>query len=205
MPRLLLVRHGQTDWNTQWRYQGQTDTPLNATGVEQVTALGRRLAAEGLDCVYASDLQRAWRTGEAIAGHHGLVIRAEPRLREINLGDWEGSTYSEIEARDPERLARWVKDPVSVCPPGGETLAALASRVETLLDELCQRPESESIVLVSHGGTLGVLLCLALGMPTQNRWRLRLDSASVSELHLYEEGAILTRLNDQHHLTDGSS
>jgi len=200
MTRLLLARHGQTDWNMQRRFQGQADIPLHPVGLAQAAALGRRLASERVDGICASDLERARRTAEAIAGHHGLEVTPDVRLREVLMGAWEGLTFAEVERRDPEALARWVANPATVSLPGGETLTTLAERVRAVLDDLRQRPEEESIALVSHGGTLQVLLCLALGMPPENHWRLRVDEASLSELYLYPEGAILTRLNDRHHL-----
>ena len=126
------------------------------------------------------------------------------RLREMLIGEWEGLTYDEIQARDPKRLAGWFEDPMRVSPPGGEALETLVARVQSVLDDLRRLEEQHNVLLVSHGGTLRVLLCLALGMPPQNRWRLRLDEASISELYLYDEGAILTRFNDHHHLEGAS-
>ena len=198
--RLILVRHGQTDWNVELRYQGQTDVPLNDIGQAQVEALGRRLASEHLDAIHASDLQRAWSTAEAVAAHHEIDVQPDARLREILIGEWEGLTYAEMQARDPERLARWFEDPARVSSPGGETVEQLAARMGAVLEELRAGDEESTVLLASHGGALRVMLCLALGMPPAERWRLRLDGASVSELHLYKEGAILTLLNDTHHL-----
>jgi len=200
MPRLILVRHGQTAWNAEKRYQGQTDVKLGDIGQQEAAALGGRLATERIDAALSSDLSRTLQTAEAILAHHACALHKEPRLREICMGAWEGLTYEEIRAQDPERLGRWRNDPLEVAPPGGETLAELAQRVEVLLAELVLRSADETLLLVSHGGTLSVLLCLVLGMPLQNRWRLRLDPASVSEVCLYPEGGIVTYLNDRQHL-----
>ena len=199
MSRLLLVRHGETDWNVDNRYQGQSDIPLNARGRAQAAAIGRRLSSEKLDVIYASDLQRALHTAEAIAAHHPIGVQPDARLREILIGEWEGLTYAEMQARDLEGLARWIETPEEVSAPGGETLVELASRMREVLEEMRARPDGETIVLASHGGALNAFLCLALGIPT-SRWRMRLDSASLSELHLYPEGATLVHLNDCHHL-----
>lgn len=200
MVRLLLVRHGQTDLNAARRYQGHLPTPLNAVGCAQAEALGRRLAGEPLDAVLSSDLPRALETARAIALHHALGVRCEPRLREIALGGWEGLTFDEIARRDPEAQARWIADPLAVAPPGGETLAALAERLRGVLGEAASLGEGRTVVLVSHGGALQVLLCLALGLSPAAHWQFRLDEASLSELSLYAAGAILSRLNDCHHL-----
>jgi alpha-ribazole phosphatase len=198
--RLVLVRHGQTDWNLDGRWQGQTDVPLNATGLAQAQAVGLALAGRRLDAIYASDLQRAHMTAEAVAAHHSVSVIPEPRLREINLGDWEGLTFDQLAARDQARMAQWVENAVEATAPNGESQRDLLARVWSLLDDLRQRPVGETVLLVAHGGTLRSLLCLALGVPPQNHWRFSVSSTSISELHLYADGAMLTRFNDQHHL-----
>jgi alpha-ribazole phosphatase len=202
--RLILARHGATAWNAQDRYQGQADVPLDKTGRRQAVALGRRLAREGIDAIYASDLLRAWDTATAIAAHHDLPLRAEPRLREIDFGNWEGLTYGEISRRAPQALAAWEADPLNVPPPGGENLGQLTGRVQAALDDIARAHQDQTVLLVAHGGTLQVLLCLAIGLAPRARWQFRLDAASLSELFLYADGAVLTRLNDSSHLVEAS-
>lgn len=200
MTRFLLARHGETAWNAERRHHGQSDVPLNATGQRQAAALARRLASEPIDAIYASDLQRAWQTAEAVAAHHDLPVRPEPRLRELHFGAWEGLTYAEIEAQDPEALAAWREDPLRVAPPEGETLAQLAQRVAALRADLEAAHSDETVLLVSHNGVLRVLICQALGLPPQNYWQFHLSNASLSDLAFYEPGAILNALNDTAHL-----
>lgn len=200
MTRFLLARHGETAWNAERRHHGQSDMPLNATGRRQAAALARRLSSEAIDAIYTSDLQRAWQTTEAIAAHHDPPVRREPRLRELHFGAWEGLTYAEIEAQDPEALAAWREDPVGVAPPGGETLAQLAQRVAALREDLKAAHPDETVLLVSHNGVLRVLLCQALGLPPQNYWQFHLGNASLSDLVFYEAGAILNALNETAHL-----
>jgi len=227
--RLILARHGETAWNAEGRYQGQADVPLNETGRRQAAALAQRLAAEGVHAIYASDLQRAWETATTIAEPHGLPVRPEPRLREIDFGAWDGLTYSEIGQRYPKALAAWEANPLSAGPPGGENLSRVTARVRAALDDFAsaakkqlfgktQNPcgvlhftrnsedgvlgahQDQTVLLVAHGGSLQVLLCLALGLVPRARWQFRLDAASLSELRLYEEDAVLARLNDACHL-----
>ena len=205
MPRLILVRHGQTAWNIERRYLGQSDVALDACGQQQAQALAERLRHEVLGNASSSDLRRALRTAEVIMEQHPGDVRPDPRLREINMGDWEGMTFGEIQAQDPERLAKWVENPLGCAPPHGETVADLAARVESLLAELRLHAEEETILIVSHGGTLSIMLCLVLGIPSHRRWQIRLDPASVSELWLYENGGIVTALNDRHHLMEDQS
>ena len=197
MTRLLLVRHGLTDWNAAQRFQGQRDIPLNETGQRQAAALGERLAGEPLQAIYASDLQRAQATALAIAARHSCPFVAEPRLREISFGAWEGLTYAEITARDPAGLAAWEEDILENAPPGGETLNQLAGRVQTVMDELLRAHAGETLLLVAHGGPLQVLLCLAMGLPPEKYWQFHLSPGSLSEIAVYPQGAIVNLLNEE--------
>ena len=129
MIKLILVRHGETDWNAQRRYQGQSDVPLNDAGQRQAAALAQRLEGVDISAIYSSDLRRARQTATAIASLHPLPVRDEPRLKEISFGRWEGLTYGEIQERWPEEMAAWFADPIRVTPPGGERLAQVAERL----------------------------------------------------------------------------
>lgn len=151
--RLALIRHGQTAWNREGRYQGQADPPLNARGVAQAVALAERLAATPDFApvgVYASPLRRAWQTAEILARRLGIPLWPEPRLMEIHLGSWQGVLASEIARRWPEAFARWERDPWTVRPPGGETLAEVQQRVNAALDDILQRHTGATVVLVAH-------------------------------------------------------
>ena len=200
MVRLTLVRHAATAWTTQGRFQGHTDVPLSPPGRRQVAALALRLRTETLHRLYASDLRRAWETAQAIATPHALCVQPEPRLREIAFGAWEGLTYAEIQQRDAQALAAWERDQLHTAPPGGETLRHMTERVRAAYVSIIAANQDKTIGLVAHGGPLRLLLCLALGLPPQAYWQFALAPASLSELCVYEEGAILTRLNDTHHL-----
>ncbi|OGO35169.1 MAG: alpha-ribazole phosphatase [Chloroflexi bacterium RBG_16_57_11] len=202
--RLLIVRHGQTDWNTSGRFQGQTDIPLNQTGVRQAQAIAELLSTEKPEVIYTSDLTRAWKTAEIIHGalpkeRRGQLI-AEPRLREMCFGMWEGLTYGEIQARQPRVLQRWESDLKHNAPPGGETLLELAARVEAAYASILAAHPGGTVLLVAHGGPLQLLIAQALGMPAGRFWQLHLSNASLSELRVYPEGAMLNLLNCTEHL-----
>jgi len=205
MTRLLLIRHGETEWNQSGRYQGQTDVPLSEVGLAQAQALARRLAGETLHAVYTSDLSRARQTAEAIAAPHGLAVRPDPRLRELDFGQWEGLTYAQVLERDPEARAFWDSGDPSAKPPGGESREQMLERVRLVLADLARHEDGQTLAVVGHGGSLKLLLCLALGMAPTRYWQLRLDNASLSELSLYEKGAILSSLNDFQHLEEMAS
>jgi alpha-ribazole phosphatase len=188
MVRLLLIRHAATAWTTQGRFQGQTDIPLSAHGWHQVIALVQRLRAEALHMLYASDLQRAWETARAIAVPHALQVHAEPRLREMAFGRWEGLTYAEMQQQDAQSLAAWERDQLHSAPPGGETLLQMTQRVSAAYVDMLAAGQDKTVGLIAHGGPLQLLLCLALGLPPQAYWQFAVSPA------------ILTRLNDTHHL-----
>lgn len=200
--RLLLIRHGETLWNAERRFQGQTDVALSPRGEQQVAALVRAIESETVDVLYTSDLQRAWQTALILAEALGLPLHKETRLREMAFGRWEGLTYTELQQRDAALLAAWQADPSRTAPPGGETLLQIAERVSAALKTILATVQAHHVAVVAHSGPLRVLLCLALGFDVRSYWRFVLAPASLSELQVSAVGAVLTRLNDTHHLTE---
>src|SRR5690348_15800465 len=163
--RLLIARHGATANNAQARYTGQSDAGLSALVPTQAEALAERLAGEHLDASVISGLARARATAESIAARpHGVPLRLDADLREVALGAWEGHTVGEASALHPDAYARWQADAVDVAPPGGETVRAFQRRVVRALDRWRAEYPDGSVLWVTHGGVLGVLLCHLLGM-----------------------------------------
>jgi alpha-ribazole phosphatase len=193
--QLLLVRHGETAWNAAGRLQGQSNPPLNVPGQRQAMALARIMATEPVQAVYSSDLQRAQETAYSIASALGLAVQCDACWREMAFGHWEGLTWEQIQQRDAVAGSAWQADPLHVAPPQGETLLQVHTRVRVALSCLVAAHQAHTIVLVSHGGPLRLLLCLALGLPPEAHWRFRLDPGSLSTLHLDEQRYVLTRLN----------
>ena len=201
MTRLLLVRHGETEWNRQKRHQGQKDIPLNEFGRQQVSALSRRLKTEPINALYTSDLCRAWETAKTISINFSeLVIVKDARLREMNFGEWEGLTWSEIREKDPSVVENWLNYLAEKGPPGGENLFRFSKRIRNFSDEIIKSHSNETILLVAHGGTMMVLICLLLGHPIERYWQFRIEKASLSDICVYPEGAIINQLNDTSHL-----
>ena len=200
--RLLLVRHGQTAWNADGRHMGQLDVPLDKLGRAQALAVARRMRTEQPAAIYSSDLGRARETAAAIqsAVASRPEIRLDPRLRELQFGDWQGLTHSEMIQRDAAGLARWQADPLHVAPPNGETLLTLAGRVEAAYKDMCAAHPDQTIVVVGHGGALQVMIVAALELPLGASRKLELSNASLSELRSGDGGAILFLLNDTSHL-----
>ncbi len=172
MTRLCLVRHGETDWNLEGRYQGQSDIPLNASGRAQAVALARQLPRQCFSAIFSSDLQRARETAEIVAERLQLPVTLDARLREINQGQWEGQLVDVIQ----ERYARlWLErliNPVKIRPPGGETVGEVAARVSAALDAICQRAPESLALVVSHGLALATAICQARGTPIGHAYSL---------------------------------
>ena len=150
MTELLLVRHGETDWNREHRVQGHTDVPLNAAGRAQAEALAESLADVLLAGVYSSDLARARQTAEIVSRRQGLEVVLEPGLREKNFGSWEGLTDLEIAERFPDAVrGRW---------GDGETTEEVAGRALTAIERIRARAPNGPVLVVSHGGAIRTIL-----------------------------------------------
>ncbi|MGF1504511.1 MAG: histidine phosphatase family protein [Chloroflexi bacterium] len=202
MTVLVLVRHGETDWNVNRLFQGQTDIPLNQRGKQQVLRLPERLAEYDIDVAFTSDLMRAADTATAaVAEMNGLDLHLETRLREAHFGIFEGLSWEEIQQRYPEEIELWMRDRNNA-PHGAERRDDFAARVENFMNEVrSERPE-QTVLCVAHGGSLGMMACIALGVNTQYRWQFQLNNASVSEITLFEHGALLNLWNDTRHIRD---
>jgi alpha-ribazole phosphatase len=198
--RLILVRHGETMYNAQRRYTGQSDVPLNTLGERQSAALVESLATDRFDVIVTSDLERTRVTAEAIARNHGLAVQEDIDLRELAFGEWEGYTYDEVLARDAKLVARWRSDPATYAPPGGETVSQLRDRCARALRNWQTRYPEASVLWVTHGGLIGVFLCYVLGIDLKRRWQFRHDNASISEMHLRGEHVTIVRLNETAHI-----
>ena len=164
MTTLLLVRHGETDWNRDGRWQGHADAPLNERGQEQARALADQLAREEIAAVYTSDLSRARETAEIIAARVGTPVHVDPRLREVDVGGWSGLTTAEIRTRFPEDVTRWHDGDPSHAFDGGETYTAMGERVVAAVAEISARHAGEQVLVVLHGGPIRALLAHAAGI-----------------------------------------
>ncbi len=158
-PRLVLWRHGQTVWNFEDRFQGQTDIPLDDTGVAQADRAARLLAALRPDAIFASDLSRAASTAAPLARLTGLPVTLDKDLRERHGGEWEGLTGPEIRSRYPAEFRTW-------SPPGGELADAVADRVYNALERIIETlPAGALAVVASHGAAIRLGMCKLLGLP----------------------------------------
>jgi alpha-ribazole phosphatase len=177
MTKFWLVRHGQTDWNKEGRWQGQADPPLNVTGRSQALVLAKTLGDQHFEAIYSSDLQRAYETARAIAQPHGLPVLIDLRLREINQGAWEGMLGDEIARRYPSEWAARERDPLHFSPPQGESVVEVASRINAAMDDLASAHAHGPVLVVSHGLALAAIICRANGRPLQDAFDLIPENA----------------------------
>ena len=191
---LVLVRHGETDWNRDGRIQGQTDVPLNDRGREQARQLAEELVGSEFDAVYASDLARARETAEIVAARTGLPVILDADLRELDFGAWEGLTAVEIRARWPGAFEQWATVGLDRYD-GGESHDQLAARVLAAARRLAATHQGEQILLVAHGGPLRALLMEAKGLDyrTQRREFRRIANCETSRVAI--EGGRLRSLD----------
>lgn len=204
--RLLLVRHGVTEWVREGRFQGHRDPPLDADGREQAALVAARLAADDAlrpARVVTSTLSRARETAQAIATSSGATLREDDRLMEIGQGEWEGRTHDELAATDGERYAAWRRHSAHQ-PPGAEPMDAVRTRVMAAISDLLGGHLWPACI-VSHGGALRLLAEGLLGLEPARAWALDVDNASVSalvEIHGGDESATwrIECWNDSLHL-----
>ncbi|HEY3314125.1 MAG TPA: histidine phosphatase family protein [Bacillota bacterium] len=194
-----LVRHAQTSWNAEGRFQGQMDTALSPAGQRQATALGKRLGRVGPGEVYSSDLTRASQTAEAVAGAAGLRVILDRSFREVDVGRWQGLTFNEVREQMPESFAEWQTRRPCFRFPAGESYEEAAARALRRLEELTDHP-GDRLVVVSHGGLLRALIYAVLGLEHGPRGRLVLDNASISAIAGQPGRWRLVLLNDTCHL-----
>jgi broad specificity phosphatase PhoE len=188
MTGLCLIRHGQTDWNLEGRYQGQGDVPLNEKGREQARAVARQLKGQVFTALYASDLRRAMETAEIIREVVNLPVNPEPRLREIDQGEWEGQLVEAIKARYTEVWQQRIVDPASIRPPGGETIREVATRVHAALDDVSRLHPNGEVLIVSHGLALATALCRVRSIPIGQAYGVIPDNAKPIWVDWVNEG-----------------
>ena len=197
---ILLIRHGQTDWNAESRWQGHLDIPLNTTGQAQAQALTRRLASWPIQAVYASDLKRAAMTAVTLASALNQEPIYDPMWREGDVGDFGGLTSQEAKERFPEAWTT-IKNGL-LTPPNGEDWQTLRARAAQAFESVAGRHEGEMVAVVSHGGTLANVIAHVLEIPVDKYGRFRVSgNTGLSIVEITEaRGPHLTLLNDTSHL-----
>jgi probable phosphoglycerate mutase len=199
MTQVLVVRHGETDWNREGRWQGQGGPGLNDSGRAQAAQVAARLVRMRIDAIYTSDLARARETAAIIGDVTGHSPVSERGLREVDNGDWRGLTRAEVRQRNPKGYARWLRGESGW--NGGETYDQMHARVIATLDRLLASHRRGRIVLVSHGGAVRAIAAHAAGLPGHDR--VHIDGArncSLTTVVTVRRALRLVAFNDTGHL-----
>lgn len=199
MARLILIRHGETDYSSESRYCGYSDPPLNKKGIWQVKKLAERLKRLNVDKVYSSDLKRAAKTAKII--FKDKSIEESQDFREINFGIFEGLKYEEIIKKYPKLYRTWLDNPTKVKIPKGEALKDLSKRVRKRLSLILFQHKDGKIVLVTHGGPIRVILCDALKFSLEAFWQIEQDIGALNIIEYSEKSEPrVIKMNDTSHL-----
>ena len=202
--RILLVRHGETEYNAKSIFRGTIDVPLSAIGLEQARLTGLELSSTKLTSVVSSPLARALATAREIAASQSE--RMEPVIdaafTDLNFGEWQGRPRDDVAAAYPELLDRWMREPHRVQLPNGEALSGALARAAQGLEHLLQRYRRKTFCVVSHRVIIKLLILRMLGLPVSDFWRIHIDTCGITEFNFRSdtEQFILVRHNHTAHL-----
>ena len=202
MTDIVLVRHGETEFNREGVFRGRSDVGLNETGREQAAAAADALAREPITAVYSSPLSRAIDTARPIAERHGIEPIVDEAFHNIDLGEWQGAKKEMVRIERPEAWALWTTEPEQLRIPGGETLAEVRARAFPRLEQLASKHDGERIAIISHRSVIRVLAGAVLGMTEGYFWRFYMDNAGFSLLRRNGSGYVIVQWNESCHLTD---
>ena len=206
MTEIIIIRHGETEWNKIGRFQGHSDVPLSAEGRAQAAMLGENLAVDHVDMIYASDLTRAMETAAPLAQRFGLEVISDPQLRELNFGAWEGRNFNDVNAENPNAMKNFYTDPEQADIPESEPFPEFQRRIAGRVREIVAQERGKRIVIVSHGASIRILLADLLSMPIRSIWHLSQLNTAVNKIRFEDDGfAVVTLMNDTSHLRAGDA
>jgi broad specificity phosphatase PhoE len=199
--RLVLVRHGESNWNRTGRVQGWRNPGLSPIGREQTRLLGQRLSMNRFKALYSSPLRRACECAMVLSDFVNLPIKKEEALKEMRLGDWEGKSISQVEKEYPDMLSRWYERPTSVRIPGAEDIRSFSKRVVRAFDKIKRENEGKDVLVVTHGGVISIYMVHILGMNLDYIWRIPLKNTAITTLLFYGDRVNVANFNDTCHLS----
>lgn len=199
---MLIVRHGETEWNLIGKHQGHLDSPLTESGIKQAYALGDGLFGKGIEVIYSSDLGRAIHTAEIIGTKLDLRVSVDSRLRERHLGSMQGLTNEEFRHRHPAEWTAFDSGDPDYCLPGGESTRQRYERSVECVEELAQRHPGAKVLVVCHGGVLNGLFYKIIGIPLTAPRRFSLFNAAINRISVCGDSWRLDTWGDTCHLLE---
>ena len=201
MLRLYFMRHGETVWNTERRYQGMTDIELSEEGLRQAECAAKRFKNIKIDKIYASPLKRAMKTAEKIAAEKGLEIISEDDFREIHFGEWEGKTVPELTEKYGESYTNFIREPHKYGFPGEGSVENVINRIKPGIDRIIAE-EKENVLIVSHGGIIRLMIMYIMGLDSSWFTKMWINNTGVSIVEIKNDRRLLLTLNDSAHLAE---
>ena len=192
--RIYLIRHGQVEGHEEKRYNGQLNVALTQLGREQSDHVCNCLADLPLDAVYSSDLDRSRHCAELIAAAHGLKVDPSESLRELNLGDWEGRTWAELQQAYPDDWRARLRDLVAFQVPGGESLQDAADRIRPTIQQIIEKHPDGDVALVAHGGANRIILLDAIGASLKQAFSIEQDFGCLNIIDYFSDGNSVVKL-----------
>lgn len=200
---LILVRHGQTEWNKEQIFRGSKDVELDKTGRKQAGALGNRLKNRKIDAIYSSSLKRAMSTAEAISRHQGLAVMVGPGLVDMSFGEWEGHSHQEVMRLYPKQYLVWRENPWKAKIPGASNIRDVQNQsMKAVLGMVSDNPMDSTIVVVTHRVILKLILMKMLNMQPEGFWNIKLSPCGLTVVETDGKKFVLSCLNDTSHLDD---
>jgi len=198
---IILVRHGETEWNRVERFRGQIDIPLNTTGIEQAKKTGKKIMKQFKpSMIYASPLKRASQTAEKIAVENDLIIQTIDGLTDIDYGDWQGLTPKAVQEKWPTLAEKWFRRPGTLEIPGGETLHDIQTRALAALQAIGEWNKDQEIVLVSHTVVIRAILLGILRADLDRLWQIGQEPCAINLIEYSPENTIILSINCVDHL-----
>lgn len=200
---LILVRHGQTEWNKEQIFRGSRDIELDKTGRRQAEALGERLRSRKIDAIYSSSLKRAMSTAEAIARLQGLPVMVGPGLVDMSFGQWEGISHSEVMRQFPKQYQAWRDNPWKARIPGASNIKEVqVQSFKAVMGMIEDNPKESTVAVVTHRVILKLILMRMLNMAEEGFWSIKLSPCGLTTVEWDGKRFVLTCLNDTGHLDD---
>ena len=200
MSRIILIRHGQTEWNREERFRGRVDIDLDEVGISQAKAAAEWVTPWEVAAIYSSPLKRAMATAEAIAARLGLPVEILEGLNDMHFGVWQGMPIAEAEEKYPQLFDIWRYSPEQLRIPDGETLEDVRSRVVATVDDLVAKHQNETVALVTHRVVCKVLLCHLLGLDNSHFWQIAQDTTAINLFEVSDGRFTVRLINDTCHL-----
>ena len=195
MTTILLIRHGDTDWNVEEVFRGHVDVELNDIGIKQVQLLSRYLESVSIGVVYSSPLKRALKTARMIAASHHITVKTARELIDFDYGEWQGMSHTSVKGKYRVLYDEWLNNPHLVKMPKGESLEDVRDRATSLVERIIAQHEG-SIALVSHRVIHKVIICALLGLDNSHFWNIKLDTCGITTFVYENKRFILERHND---------